>query len=194
MKTNVKKSVELVNSVNNYFEAQSASKASRALTGRLDNARRALSGLAKEVITFKDADKKAHSMTMASFMAQVGCPYANGHITLRAIMEVWAKKDSETGHLQICKNVVQKVKIGKTNYSLYKQNEDGTYETVKLFVPVTVRPTGWNPTLIVQGLAQSHFEEEIDCMIAKSREDYNAIEKFYVKDELTGAFVEVARK
>lgn len=199
MKTNNNSVVNVNNIVANYQQAHTGARSIKVATSTLNQARKALGGIAQEPIAIdRDENKKKVYTTVGSFMETVGCPYAGGQVTLASIKQAWADylKDKD-GAMLLCKNVVQRTKVGKTSYVLYRKDEDGKFKAVSIYQPAPVRDNGWDPYRIVEGLAQSHFIEETiaKCEASKAEfEKLNAEGGLYVHDELTEEYVTVTIK
>ena len=199
MKTNNETIVNVNNIVANYKQAHTGARSIKVATSTLNQARKALGGIATEPIAIdRDENKKKVYTTVGSFMETVGCPYAGGQVTLAAIKQAWADylKDKD-GAMLLCKNVVQRTKVGKTSYILYRKDEDGKMKTVSIYQPAPVRDNGWDPYRIVEGLAQSKFIAETiaKCEASKAEfEKLNAEGGLFVHDELTGEYVPVTIK
>ena len=199
MKTNNNSTVNVNNQVANYAQAHTGARSIKVATSTLNQARKALGGIAKEPIVIgKDENKKKVYSTTGAFMETVGCPYKGGQVTLASIKQAWADylKDKD-GNMLLCKNVVQRTKVGKQSYVLYRKEEDGKFKSVSIYQPAPVRENGWDPYRICEGLAQSKFIEETIAMCEKSKsafEELNAIGGLFVHDELTGEYVAVTVK
>ena len=195
----MKKNNEIVNVINvvtNYKQAHAGARSIKFVASTLNQARKALGGIADEPIAIgKNAKGEKVYTTVGSFMETVGCPYTKGQVTLAAIKKAWAPylKDKE-GSLLMCKNVNKRVKIGKTTFLLYRKDENGDYKTVSVYQPAPVRDNGWDPYRICDGLAQSKFIDETKADCEASMAEYEALKAnhgLYVHDPLTDKYVPV---
>ena len=188
--------VNVNNQVANYDQAHTAARSTKVATSTMNQARKSFGGIQNEPITIgRDESKKKVYSTVGSFMETVGCPYVRGQVSLSAIKGAWADflKDKD-GHLLVCKNVVQRTKIGKQSYVLYRKGEDGKMKAASVYEPAPVRDNGWDPYRICEGLAQSKFIEETKASCEKSKKEFETLQangELYVHDELTGEYVTV---
>lgn len=199
MKTKNNYSEVNVNMVANYAQAHTGAGSMRKVTGTLNQARKSLGGIGNEAIVIGRNEKKEKIYTtVAKFMESVEIPYGNGQVLLASIKKAWNHYlcDKE-GNLMLCKKVIQRAKIGKQSYVLYRQDEDGEYKAVSIYQPAAVRDTGWTPYLICEGLAQSKFIDEVKATCEKSQADFDELKDnggLYVHDSLTGEYVPYQEK
>ena len=199
MKTNNNSIVNVNNQVANYAQGHTAARSTKVATSSLNQAKKALGGIQNEPIVIgKDENKKKVYTTVGSFMETVGCPYSGGQVSLASIKQAWADylKD-ENGSMLLCKNVVQRTKIGKQSYVLYRVDEEGKYKAVSIYQPSPVRDNGWDPYRICEGLAQSKFIDEVRATCEASQkafDELNANNGLFVHDALTGEYVPVTVK
>lgn len=183
-----------VNEVANYAQAHTGARSMRQVTGTISQAAKSLGGIPDEVITIGRTDSKEKIVTTVSnFFASLDIPYGNGRVIFGSIR---AKYNpylvGEKGEFMICKNVIQRVKIGKQSYVLYRLNEKGEYKAVSIYQPAIVRETGWTPYLICEGLAQSKFIDEVKTLVDASKADFDTLKAnggLYVHDSLTDEYV-----
>lgn len=198
MKTNSNSTVN-VNMVANYAQAHTGARSMRTVTGTLNQARKSLGGIGNEVIVIGRNEKKEKIYTtVAKFMESVGIPYGRGQVQLASIKAKWNGflKDEE-GRLMTCKKVIQRVKIGKQNYILYRQDENGAFKTVSIYKPAAVRDTSWTPYIICEGLAESAFIEEVKATCEKSQSEFDELKAnggLYVHDSLTNEYIPFVEK
>ena len=191
--------VNVNNLVANYQQAHTSARSIKVAASTLNQARKALGGIANEAIVIGRNDKKEKIYTKVStFMETVGCPYKGGQVPLSSIKNAWADylKDKD-GNLMVCKNVVQRTKIGKMSYTLYCKGEDDKFKAVTIYQPAPVRDNGWDPYKICEGLAQSKFIDEVSETCEKSKKDFdelNANGGLYVHDTITNEYVPVTVK
>lgn len=189
--------VNVNNQVANLEQGMTASRSTKNATSTLNQSRKALGGIQNEPITIgRDEQKKKVYSTVGSFLGEMGCPYVNGQVSLAAIKAAVADylRDKE-GALQICKNVMQRTKIGKQTYLLYRKTENGEFKAVSVYQPAPVRDNGWSPYLICVMLAQSHFIGETKAACEASKAEFERLRdagELYVHDDLTGNYVPVA--
>lgn len=189
--------VNVNNQVANLEQGMTASRSTKNATSTLNQARKSLGGIQNEPITIgRDEQKKKVYSTVGSFMETMGCPYVNGQVTLAAIKAaVHDYLCGKEGELQVCKNVVQRTKVGKQSYVLYRKNEKGEFKAVTIYQPAPVREQGWSPYLICVLLAQSHFIEETIAACDASKAEFERLRdagELYVHDELTDSYVSIA--
>ena len=176
-----------------------AARNTKIATGSINQARKGLGGIQDEAICIGKNDKgeKIYT-TIGKFLATVGCPYVGGQVSLVSIRKACADylKDSE-GAMQICRNVVQRTKVGKTSYVLYRQDENGKFRPVSIYQPAKVNDHGWDSYKIVVMLVQSHWLDKTIEKCDQSKADYEALKAnggLYVHDELTDEYVPVTIK
>ena len=189
--------VNVNNQVANYAQGHTAARSTKVATSSLNQAKKALGGIQNEPIVIgKDENKKKVYSTVGSFLQTCGCPYVNGQVPLSGIKSAWADflKDKE-GSLLICKNVVQRTKIGKQTYMLYRKDEEGKYKAVSIYQPSPVRDNGWDPYRICEGLAQSKFIDETIAACEASKLEFETLREnggLYVHDSLTGEYLPIS--
>ncbi len=192
---NSKIQVVNVNSVSNYSEAHAFSMAIRKKTGTISQQSKALAGIGEEMIEVtmgKGAERRKVSIKVVDFFGSIGAPYGDGRTIFRTVNSRWADylRDAE-GTFMVCKNVVQRTKIGKQNYILYRL-VDGKYKAATIYQPAVVRESSWTTTLICEGLSQSHFIDEVKAEVEKSMAEFEqlkATDALYVHDALTDSYV-----
>ena len=188
--------VSVNNQVVNYQQAHAGARSIKVAAGTLNQARKSLGGIADEPIAIgRDSKRNKVYTTVGSFMASVGCPYEKGQVALSAIKSAWADylKDSE-GRMLLCRNVNQRIKIGKQNYLLYHADENGKMKPVSVYQPTPVRDNGWDPYRICEGLAQSKFIDEtiVACTLSMGEfERMRQSHELFVLDSLTGDYIPV---
>ena len=196
---NVTNPVNVNNIVANLEQGLIGARSTKQATSTLNQSRKALGGIQNEAIVIgKNDEKKKIYSTVGSLMATVGCPYSGGQVSLASIKAAVPDylKDNE-GRLSICKNVVQRVKVGKQTYALYRKDENGEFKSVSIYQPAPVRDNSWSPYLICVMLVQGHFLEETIARVDKSKADYEALKSagnLYVHDNLTNEYVPVTVK
>jgi len=193
MKTSKNNSVS-VNTVANYAQAHAGARSMRAVTGTISQAAKALGGIGNELITIgKNGNKEKLTISVKEFFESLNMPYGNGRIMFQSINARWeANLRDKEDNFMICKNVIQRVKIGKQRYALYTPNEEGEFKTVSVYEPAVVRSTGWTPYLICEGIAQSAFYEEVAQACEESKREFNELKEnglLYVHDSLTDEYV-----
>lgn len=180
----------------NYQQAHAGARSIKMAASTLNQARKALSGIENESIVIgRNTDKEKLYTTIGSFMSAVGCPYVKGQVSLKSILDTWAPflKDDK-GNPMLCRNVTKRVRVGKSTYPLYHEDDKGHMKLVQVYEPAPVSETGWDPYKICEGLAQSKFLDETVAMYTESLADYERMKKnhdFYVKDALTGGYLPV---
>ena len=188
--------VNVNNQVANYAQAHTGARSIKVATSTLNQARKALGGIQNEPIAFgRDENRKKVYTTVGSFMEVCGCPYVSGQVTLSAIRAAWAPylMNSE-GAMLVCKNVVQRTKVGKQTYVLYRRDEEGKYKAASIYQPAPVRENGWDPYRICEGLAQSKFIEETIAACEASKAEFERLRtagELYVYDALTDNYVAI---
>lgn len=200
MKTNNSiQSVNVNNVVANFEQGMTAARSTKYASASINQARKALGGIQNEAIVIgKNDEKKKIYTTIGSFLSSVGCPYSGGQVALSAIKAAVADylKDKD-GNMQICKNVVQRTKVGKSTYVLYRKDENGKFKSVSIYQPAPVRDNGWDPYKICVMLVQSKFIDDTIAMCEASKAEFdklNAEGGLYVHDELTDEYVPVTIK
>lgn len=175
------------------MQGQKGSRSMQQASQTLNQARKSMGGISKQVLALgKDENGNKLFIKVETFMESVGCPLGTGgQVSLASIKDAWADflKDSE-GRMLLCASVPQRVKIDKQSYRLHAL-KDGKYVPLSTWEPVEVKDNGWNAFKICYGLAQSKFAEETMELVKKSREEFEAVEAYYVEDKLTGEFVQV---
>lgn len=194
MKTTKNNAVNVNNQVANYAQAHTGARSIKVATSTLNQARKALGGISTEAIVIGKNDKREKVYTtVGSFMESVGCPYSEGQVSLASIRDAWAPYlKNEEGSMLICKNVVQRVKVGKSTYVLYRKDDKGAYKAVSIYMPAPVRDNGWDPYRICEGLAQSKFIDEVIATCEASKAEFdrlNAEGELFVHDALTDEYV-----
>ena len=195
----IKNAVNVNNAVTNYAQAHAGARSIKVTCGSMNQARKALGGIGSEAIVIGKNDKKEKVYTTVStFMETMGIPYANGQVQLAAIKAAWASylKD-EKGNLLICRNVNQRVKIGKQNYVLYRKDEEGKFKAASIYMPAPVGDNSWDPYRICEGLAQSKFIDEVKATCEASKAEFEQLKAdgaLYVHDALTDDYVPVKVK
>lgn len=202
MKTNKIQTVN-VNTVANYAEAHAFSMGIRKKTGTISQQSAALSGIPEETIEVtmgKGAERKKIAIKVAEFFKAIGCAYGDRRVIFRSVNSKWADylRDSE-GTFCVCKEVVQRIKIGKQNFILYRQITDSKgetkYKAATIYQPAAVREGSWTTTLICEGLSQSHFLDEVKAEVEKSMAAYETLkanDELYVHDALTDCYVRLS--
>ena len=116
--------VNVNNQVTNLEQGMTGARSTKNVTSTLNQSRKSLSGIQNEPITIgRDAEKKRVYSTVGALMETCGCPYVNGQVPLSSIKAAVADYlRGKEGELQICKNVVQRAKVGKQNYVLYRKD------------------------------------------------------------------------
>lgn len=191
--------VNVNNIVANIEQGMTAARSTKVAASTINQARKALAGIQNEAIVIgKNDEKKKIYSTVGSLMETVGCPYTGGQITLAAIKAAVADylRDKD-GNMQVCKNVVQRTKIGKQSYVLYREDENGDYKTVSIYQPAPVRDNAWDPYKICVMLVQSHWLDETIAKCEASQAEFDELKKnggLFVKDELTNSYVPVTVK
>ena len=186
--------VNVNNVVANFEQGMTAARSTKQATGSINQARKGLGGIQSEAIVIgKNAEGKKIYSTVGSLLSTVGCPYSGGQVSLAAIKKACADylKDSE-GAMRICRNVVQRVKVGKTSYTLYRKDENGKFKSVTIYQPAKVNDHRWDSYKIVVMLVQSHWLDDTIAMCEKSKaefENLKATNGLYVHDELTDEYV-----
>lgn len=203
MKTNSKIQTVNVNTVANYAEAHAFSMGIRKKTGTLSQQCAALSGIGEETIEVtmgKGADRKKVSIKVVDFFKAIGAAYGDRRVIFRTVNSKWADylRDKE-GTFCVCKEVPQRIKIGKQNFYLYREVTDSKgetkYKVATIYQPAPVRESSWNTTLICDGLSQSHFVEEVKAEVEKSMAAYETLkanDELYVHDALTDTYVKLS--
>ncbi len=193
MKTNNNSTVN-VNEVANYAQAHTGARSMRAVTSTISQAAKSLGGIGDEVITIGRTDSKEKIVTtVVNFFGSLDIPYGNGRVIFASIRAKWNPYlVGEKGEFMICKNVIQRVKINKQSYVLYRMTEKGDYKAVSLYQPAIVRETAWTPYLICEGLAQSKFIDEVKTTVDASKAEFENLKAnggLYVHDALTNEYV-----
>jgi len=193
MKTNNNSTVN-VNTVANYAQAHTGARSMRNVTGTISQAAKALGGIGDELITIGKGDNKEKiTIKVADFFASMDLSYGGGRVVFASIKKAYAAElVDKDGNFMLYKNVIQRVKIGKQNYVLYTLNDKGEYKAASIYQPAVVRSTGWTPTLICEGIAQSKFIDEVRTIGEKSQADFDALKAagaLYVHDSLTDEYV-----
>ena len=203
MKTNSKSQTVNVNTVANYAEAHAFSMGIRKKTGTISQQSAALSGIPEETIEVtmgKGAERKKIAIKVVDFFPAIGCAYGDRRVIFRSVNSKWADylRDSE-GTFCVCKDVVQRIKIGKQNFILYRQITDSKgetkYKAATIYQPAAVREGSWTTTLICEGLSQSHFLDEVKAEVEKSMASYETLkanDELYVHDALTDTYVKLS--
>lgn len=203
MKTNSKIQTVNVNTVANYAEAHAFSMGIRKKTGTISQQSAALSGIPEETIEVtmgKGAERKKIAIKVADFFPAIGCAYGDRRVIFRSVNSKWADylRDSE-GTFCVCKEVVQRIKIGKQNFILYRVVTDSKgetkYKAATIYQPAAVREGSWTTTLICEGLSQSHFLDEVKAEVEKSMANYETLkanDELYVHDALTDTYVKLS--
>ena len=203
MKTNSKSQTVNVNTVANYAEAHAFSMGIRKKTGTISQQSAALSGIPEETIEVtmgKGAERKKIAIKVVDFFPAIGCAYGDRRVIFRSVNSKRADylRDSE-GTFCVCKDVVQRIKIGKQNFILYRQITDSKgetkYKAATIYQPAAVREGSWTTTLICEGLSQSHFLDEVKAEVEKSMASYETLkanDELYVHDALTDTYVKLS--
>lgn len=178
----------------NYSQAHTGARSMRTVTGTISQSCKALGGIGSETIVIGRTEAKEKIVTtVESFFKSLGIPYGNGRVIFSAVRAKWnAYLIGEKGEFMICKNVVQRTKIGKQSYVLYRKDEDGKMKAVSVYQPAPVRETSWTPYLICEGLAQSAFVGEVMTASATSQAEFERMRnagELYVFDSLTEEYV-----
>lgn len=200
MKTNSKIQTVNVNTVANYKEAHAFSVGMKKKTGTISQQAKALGGIGDETIEItmgKGAERKKLSIKVVDFFAAINAPYGSGRIVFGTINARWdAYLRDKEGTFMVCKEVMQRIKIGKQNYILYHEVEDSKgvrkMKAVTIYEPAPVRETSWTTTLICDGLSQSAFIDEVKADVEESRAAFEAMkanDELYVHDALTDTYV-----
>lgn len=200
MAKNAKIQTVNVNTVANYNEAHAFSIGMKKKTGTISQQAKALGGIGEETIEItmgKGAERKKVAIKVVDFFAAINAPYGRGRIVFGTINARWDSylRDKE-GTFMVCKDVIQRVKIGKQNYILYHEVVDSKGErkmkAATIYEPAPVRETSWTTTLICDGLSQSAFIDEVKANVAASKaafEVMKATDELYVHDSLTDTYV-----
>ncbi len=178
----------------NYSQAHTGARSMRTVTGTISQSCKALGGIGSETITIGRTEAKEKIVTtVENFFKSLGIPYGNGRIIFGSIRASWNPYlVGEKGEFMICKNVIQRVKIGKQSYVLYRMTEDGKFKAVSVYQPAIVRETAWTPYLICEGLAQSTFIDETKEACDKSKAEFDELQAnggLYVLDALTNEYI-----
>lgn len=200
MKTNSKIQTVNVNTVANYNEAHAFSIGMKKKTGTISQQAKALGGIGEETIEVtmgKGAERKKIAIKVAEFFASIGASYGGGRIIFGTIRARWdAYLRDKEGTFMVCKDVIQRVKVGKQNYILYREVVDSKGErkmkAATVYQPAVVRETSWTTTLICEGLSQSFFIDEVKAKVEESKaafEQLKANDELYVHDALTDSYV-----
>ncbi len=198
MKTNNNSTVN-VNTVANYAQAHNGARSMRQVTGTISQAAKVLGGCGGETITIGKNDKKEKiTITVEDFFKSLNLPYGGGRVVFASIKKAWSDylTDKE-GNFMICKNVIQRAKIGKQSYVLYRKDEKGEMKAVSIYQPAVVRSTGWTGCLICEGVAQSKFIDEVKAICEESQAEFDNLKAtggLYVPDSLTDEYVPYKEK
>ena len=189
-----KKQTIVSETVTTYGQAHTGARSMRSVTGTISQASKALGGIGSETITIGRTENKEKIVTtVENFFASLDIPYGGGRVIFGSIRTKWNPYlINEEGGFMLCKSVVQRTKIGKQSYVLYRKDADGKYKAVSVYQPTAVRETGWTPYLICEGLAQSKFIEETKAQVEASKAEFERMSsagELYVHDELTGDYV-----
>lgn len=193
MKTNNNSTVN-VNTVANYAQAHTGARNMRQVTGTISQAAKALGGIGSELITIGKGDNKEKiTIKVEDFFKSMDLAYGGGRVVFTSIKKAYAPElVDKDGNFMLYKNVIQRVKIGKQSYVLYRQDEKGEMKAVSIYQPAVVRSSGWTPTLICEGIAQSKFIGEVKAIGEKSQSDFDELKAngmLYVHDSLTDEYV-----
>lgn len=200
MKTNSKIQTVNVNTVANYNEAHAISIGMRKKTGTISQQAKALGGIGEEEIEVtigKGEERKKIRIKVVDFFAAINLPYGNGRVVFSSINARWDSylRDKE-GTFMVCKEVIQRIKVGKQNYILYRDVVDAKgehkFKAATIYEPAVVRETSWTTTLICDGLSQSTFIDEVKAKVAESTAEFEtlkATDQLYVHDSLTDSYV-----
>ena len=148
----------------------------------------------------KGAERKKIAIKVADFFKAIGAAYGDRRVIFRSVNSKWADylRDKE-GTFCVCKEVVQRIKIGKQNFILYRVVTDSKgetkYKAATIYQPAAVREGSWTTTLICEGLSQSHFLDEVKAEVEKSMAAYEALkanDELYVHDALTDTYVKLS--
>ncbi len=203
MKTNSKIQTVNVNTVANYAEAHAFSMGIRKKTGTISQQSAALSGIGEETIEVtmgKGAERKKVAIKVVDFFASINASYGDRRVIFRTVNSRWADylRDKE-GTFCVCKEVPQRIKVGKQNYILYREVTDSKGETkfkaATIYQPAPVRESSWTTTLICDGLSQSFFIDEVKAEVEKSMAAFEAMktnDELYVHDALTDTYVKLS--
>lgn len=203
MKTNSKIQTVNVNTVKNYAEAKAFSIGMKKKTGTISQQSAALSGIGEETIEVtmgKGAERKKVAIKVVDFFASINASYGDRRVIFRTVNSRWADylRDKE-GTFCVCKEVPQRIKVGKQNYILYREVTDSKGETkfkaATIYQPAPVREGSWTTTLICDGLSQSFFIDEVKAEVEKSMAAFEAMktnDELYVHDALTDTYVKLS--
>ena len=188
--------VNVNNSVINYAQAHMGARSIKVKCGSMNQARKALGGIGNEPIVIGKNDKKEKIYTtVGAFMGVVGIPYSNGQVQLASIKAAWdAYLKDDKDNLLLCRNVNQRVKIGKQNYLLYRQDAEGKYKPASIYMPAPVGDNSWDPYRICEGLAQSKFIDEVKATCEASKAEFDELKAngaLFVHDALIDKYVPV---
>ena len=200
MKTNAKIQTVNVNTVANFNEAHAFSMGIRKKTGTISQQAKALGGIGEETIEVamgKGADRKKVAIKVVDFFAAIGASYGGGRIIFGTINARWdAYLRDKEGTFMVCKDVIQRIKVGKQNYILYREVVDSKGErkmkAATIYEPAIVRETSWTTTLICEGLSQSFFIDEVKARVEESKAAFETLktnDELYVHDALTDTYV-----
>jgi hypothetical protein len=203
MKTNSKIQTVNVNTVANYAEAHAFSMGIRKKTGTISQQSAALSGIGEETIEVtmgKGAERKKVAIKVVDFFASINASYGDRRVIFRTVNSSWADfLRNEEGTFCVCKEVPQRIKIGKQNYILYREVTDSKgetkYKAATIYQPAPVREGSWTTTLICEGLSQSFFIDEVKAEYEKSLAAFEAMwtnDELYVHDALTDTYVKLS--
>ncbi|MBR3398573.1 MAG: hypothetical protein IKH08_02210 [Prevotella sp.] len=203
MATNAKIQKVNVNTVANYNEAHAFSIGMKKKTGTISQQAKALGGIGEESIEVtmgKGAERKKVAIKVVDFFASINAPYGGGRIVFGTINARWdAYLRDKEGTFMVCKDVIQRIKIGKQNYILYREVVDSKGErkmkAATIYQPAPVRETSWTTTLICDGLSQSAFIDEVKVRVEESKAAFEAMktnDELYVHDALTDTYVKLS--
>ena len=144
MKTNSKIQTVNVNTVANYAEAHAFSMGIRKVTGTISQQCGALSGIPEETIEItmgKGAERRKVSIKVVDFFGSIDAPYGDRRVIFRTVNSRWADylRNAE-GTFMVCKEVIQRIKVGKQNYVLYRKDEEGKYHILGYGYDPAARP------------------------------------------------------
>ena len=200
MKTNNNSTVN-VNSVANYAQAHTGARNMRDAAGTISQACKSLSGIGDVVINIgRTPSKEKIMIAVKDYFKSLDIPYGNGRVIYSQVNALYNPYlVNEKGEYMLCKNVTQRVKIGKQSYILYRQdpNDSTKMKAVQLYQPAAMRANGWTYTQVCEALSQNKFIDEVKAMVDASKAEFDTLKAnggLYVHDALTNEYVPYTEK
>ena len=190
-----------VNEVANYAQAHAGARSMRQVTGTISQAAKSLGGVPDEIISIgRTPSKEKIQISVIDYFKSLGIPYGNGRVIFAQIKALYKPYLlGEKGEFMLCKNVIQRVKINKQNYVLYRvdPNDSTKFKAVSVYQPAIVRETGWTGPMICEALSQNKFLDEVMTMVDASKAEFQTLKangELYVHDALTNEYVPYTEK